>query len=322
MKNKRTKYNSLRGFLAFTICILLCVSCQDKIEFTPDPIMGDVAQFYESVTDDPIIEQFAADQEHVYVSPYITSVHIPAHSLVYPDGSDVVGTVSMHFIDFKNKGELIIQNIGTYADQEILSTEGTAYLTFSQDGIPLSIKPGSLVMIRIKDETQDTDMNLYEDPNGDIPDWQLSAQSMDIADWNFFWNGKEWEGIGYELLLTETGWYSVAKAIHMDVTDYINICIEAPTQLYNADNSDVFIIFDQYDTVLPLHGDSENLLFCTDFENLAKGTEATLVVISHLGDENYHFGTAHATLNMDEETISVYPEPKTIDQILDLLGMF
>jgi len=153
-------------------------------------------------------------------------------------------------------------------------------------------------------------------------DWSLSSQTMSLETWSFFWDGKDWDGSGYELYVSETGWYNVSKLIDPAMSASEQICIQLPVELFDGNNSDVFLILDDYDTVIPLEMDSGKMLFCASFSNMPEGTEATIVSISSLGETNYYYGTSHAIISVDTEQITIVPESKTKEQILDLLGMF
>lgn len=307
------------------IGIVICFSsCQDKDEFTPDPVIGDVNQFYADVQGTYEWESFDATTNHIFISDRNTSVHIPANSLVYADGSDVVGEIEVGLQDYLSMGELIVHNVAPMVSSDkMLSSEGALFVSFIQGNEELSVKPGSLVTIRVTDPNASADALLYDDGGEPIAfDWQISGQTMSLESWNFNWNGKDWIDSGYEFYITESGWYNVALELDPDVSFNQPICVSLPTELFDGTNSDVFLILDDYDTVVPLEMNSEKMLFCGSFSNLPQDSDATIVSISSLGEGNYHFGTSHAIINMDNAELGVVPAPQTKEQILDLLGMF
>lgn len=298
-------------------------SCQDKDEFTPDPISGDVSIFYTDAQGAFGGDSFNAASEHVYITNNNTSVHIPANSLVHTDGSEVFGDVTIALEDVLNKGELIVHNVPTLSSEKLLSSEGALYVSFTQNNEELSVKPGSLVTIRLTDPNADSNAQLYDGLDMmTSTDWKVSEQSMSLEAWSFFWDNKPWNGSGYEFYITQSGWYSVALELDPSTSFQEPICVSLPTELYDGTNSDVFLILDDYDSVVPLEMNSEKMLFCATFSNLPQGSEATVVSVSSLGEGNYHFGTSRAIINMDNGEILVFPESQTKEQILDLLGMF
>ena len=135
-------------------------------------------------------------------------------------------------------------------------------------------------------------------------------------------DGKDWIDSGYEFYITGSGWYNIALELDPGVSFNQPICVSLPRELFDGTNSDVFLILDDYDTVIPLEMNSEKMLFCASFSNLPQDSDATIVSISSLGEGNYHFGTSHAIINMDNSELVVVPEPQTKEQILDFLGMF
>lgn len=312
----------IKGLMLLGI-IFTFAACQDKDEFTPDPITGDVEDFYEDAQGAFATETFDVTTDYVYITNNNTSIHIPANSLTNSDGSVATGMATITFEDVLNKGELVIHNLPTMSDGELLSSEGAFFFSFTQDENELSIAPGTLLTVRITDPQAEAGVQLYGGFDYDInEDWSLSSQTMSLETWSFFWDGKDWDGSGYELYVSETGWYNVSKLIDPAMSASEQICIQLPVELFDGNNSDVFLILDDYDTVIPLEMDSGKMLFCASFSNMPEGTEATIVSISSLGETNYYYGTSHAIISVDTEQITIVPESKTKEQILDLLGMF
>ena len=303
--------------------ILGFVSCQDKDEFIPDPITGDVSDFYSDAQGTYGGDSFNTSEDHIYITNANTSVHIPANSLIHADGSLVTGTVSVTLEDVLNKGELVVHNVPMMFSEKLLSSEGALFVSFSQNNEELSINPGSLVTIRLTDPNANVDAQLYDGlVMTSNSEWKISQQAMSMESWSFFWDNKEWIDSGYEFLITESGWYSVALELNSASSFTEPICVSLPRELYDGNNSDVFLILDDYDTVVPLEMNSEKMLFCATFSNIPLDSEATIVSVSSLGEGNYHFGTSRATINMDNGELLVFPASQTKEQILDLLGMF
>ena len=305
--------------------IVICFSsCQDKDEFTPDPISGDVNEFYADVQGSHEWDSFDAATDHIFITDNNTSVHIPANSLVYDDGSDVVGEISVSLQDYLNMGELIVHNVSAMMSSDrMLSSEGVLFVSFAQGNEVLSVKPESLVTIRVPEPNASVDAILYDDGGEPIVfDWQVSGDTMSLKSWDFYWDGKDWIDSGYEFYITGSGWYNIALELNPDVSFNQPICVSLPRELFDGINSDVFLILDEYDTVVPLEMNSEKMLFCASFSNLPQDSDATIVSISSLGEGNYHFGMSHAIINMDNSELVVVPEPQTKEQILDFLGMF
>jgi len=187
----------------------------------------------------------------------------------------------------------------------------------------LSVKPESLVTIRVPEPNASVDAILYDDGGEPIVfDWQVSGDTMSLKSWDFYWDGKDWIDSGYEFYITGSGWYNIALELNPDVSFNQPICVSLPRELFDGINSDVFLILDEYDTVVPLEMNSEKMLFCASFSNLPQDSDATIVSISSLGEGNYHFGMSHAIINLYNSELVVVPEPQTKEQILDFLGMF
>lgn len=300
--------------------IMVFASCQEKDEFTPDPISGDVNDFYADAQGAFGTETFDVTSDYVYITNNNTSIHIPANTLVNPDGTAATGLATLVFEDVLNKGELVIHNLSTMSGDQILSSEGALFFSFTQNGAELTIKPGSLITVRITDTEAEPNTQLYDgfEMNND---WDVSDETMSLASWSFFWDGKDWIDSGYELYVSQSGWYSVAQVLDPLMSETEQICANLPVELYDGTNTDVFLIVDDYDSVIPMEMNSE-MLFCATFANMPDESEVTIVSISSLGELNYHFGMRHATISIDAEDVTIVPASQTKEQILDLLGMF
>lgn len=324
---KENLHLNIKTYINYLFLIVLMISissCEDKDEFTPDPISGDINDFYADVEGSYEWSSFMASSDHIFITDQRTSVHIPANSLIYEDGSDVVGEVTVGLQDYLNIGELIAHRLpAVVSPNNVKSSEGTVYVTFQQEEQILSVKPGSLVTIRISDANATPNAVLFDGWDSIFnDDWKLSEQTMSLESWSFSWEGSEWEGSGYELYITDAGWYSVGVELSPSLSYQSPICASLPVELYDESNTDVFLVLDQYDAVIPLEMNSEKMLFCATLSNVPQGSEATIVSISSLGDGNYHYGTSNAIISIDQGDILVFPKSQTKEQILDLLGMF
>ncbi len=312
----------IKSLMLFSIVVGF-LSCQDKDEFTPDPISGDVSEFYSNVQGAYEGDSFSASSDHIYITNNNTSVHIPANCLVYADGSDVTGEVTVSLEDVLNKGELIVHNVPTMSSESVLSSEGALFVSFNQDNEELFIKPGSLVTVRLRDPNADANAILFDGLDHDnATTWKVSDHTMSLETWSFFWDNKDWDDSGYEFYISTTGWFSVSLELNPTTPFLDPICVSLPRELYDGTNTDVFLLLDDYDTMIPLEMDSEKMLFCATFSNISVGSEATIVSVSSLGEGDYHFGTSNATISIDTGEILVFPKSQTKEQILDLLGMF
>lgn len=325
--NKRMKIISkylAKNALLVILATIFFASCQNKDEFIPDPVSGEVADFYIEVQDNPTVVNFSATEDFVYVSPHLVSIHIPANSIVGSNNMTPAGDVQLSFEGIDNKGQRIVHENGTMNENQMLTAPSTIFFSFTQDDTPLAIRPGSLITVRVNQDVTDSDMVLYESNEiNQISTWASSSQSMTPESWSFFWDGKNYDGQGYELLLTNTGWYTIAKPIISTGAELVSdICVELPVELYDERNSNVYMILDDYDTVVPMHHNTEKMLFCATLDNLPSGTAVTFISVSSLGDGNFHFGTTHASIRVEDNKVALFPEPKTKNQILDLLGMF
>lgn len=92
-----------------------------------------------------------------------TEVFIPAHSLVYADGSgEVKGTVTVQVKESYDVMDFVSEDLMTKTQDALLQTGGMIYINAQANGKQLGIKKGELLQITYPEKIVDEDMQLYD----------------------------------------------------------------------------------------------------------------------------------------------------------------
>ena len=118
---------------------------------------------------------------------------------------------------------------------------------------------------------------------------------------------------------SNTKWIAIAKSEENISNETAITCLTIDKAL-NHNNSVVYFIYDAGRSTFKVHNTGKNeWSICTGElipNALSKGT---FVVISDLGNENYHFGMTNAVLETDENVV-IKSESKTNKEIKEILA--
>lgn len=86
------------------------------------------------------------------VGPHGTKVSIPPHAFVGPGNTPVTSPVRFEFKEVATKADILLTNVPTVADGQILESGGVVYLDATSEGKPLSLAEGKGIDIEFPQE--------------------------------------------------------------------------------------------------------------------------------------------------------------------------
>ena len=78
------------------------------------------------------------------------------------------------------------------------------------------------------------------------------------------------------------------------------------------------MVFDDYKSILAMHGDSATMEFCEPYGAAPIGFRATFVVLSEMGTDDYYF-VARSAVITDGQIESLVPKKTPYDEIKNYL---
>ena len=100
-----------------------------------------------------------------------TLIIIAKNSLLNQKGKRINGAVNFELIEAYDLSDMIMYNLTTLADNNMLETGGMFYLNATQNGKPLKVNPSKPMLIQVPCENEKPNMMAFEseiDANGDI----------------------------------------------------------------------------------------------------------------------------------------------------------
>ena len=196
------------------------------------------------------------------------------------------------------KGEILISGIPTISENKLLESRIELNIEIKNGNHSVRLAQGKKIGIYVKDPDPRDRMELFY---GQETDWLQADGNPDI--WNNVEN-QQWTlesdstiftGFGYGCLSDSIDWINVDVFFDIPEEHRTPVCVELPDQFTNQ-NTRVFMAFDDYNSILGMHGDSIQERFCESYGSTPIGFKVTFVVIAELGEENYYFATKTTTV--------------------------
>ncbi|MDQ3015951.1 MAG: hypothetical protein M3R25_04410, partial [Bacteroidota bacterium] len=116
-------------------------------------------------------------------------------------------------------------------------------------------------------------------------------------------------GFGYECFSDSTDWINVDVFFEIPEDQRTDVCVELPEEYTNT-NTQVFMVFNDYKSIVMLEGNADLELFCEHYGSTPKGFNVTFVVISELGEDTYLFDAKTTTVGQNHvETLKPVMTP-------------
>ncbi len=153
---------------------------------------------FEQFQTDPQIFNVSADKKIHITGAEGTVIDIPAESLVDERGHPIKGPVSVELKEYYQKSDIILGNLHTMADGQLLESGGMIHVNVSQDGREsIQLKDGKTMSIKFKGKTEKDSMLIFDgEAYAEGVDWSLNKLYYTTYD-TIYWNKpKKLKGAG------------------------------------------------------------------------------------------------------------------------------
>ena len=211
------------------------------------------------------------------------------------------------------KGEILVSGIPTVSEGIMLESRLEMDIKVLDGSSPVKMAHGKQLRILINDPDPRDRMELFYGADGT---W-IQADA-DPNTWDNVFNSEWWmnigtdttpeiiTGFGYECFSDSLDWINVDVFYEVPKDQRTTVCLELPDEFTNI-NTAVFMVFDDYKSVLEMKGDPEVKQFCEPYGATPIGFKVTFVVLSEMGEGNYMFVAKPATLTPGHKE---YLEPR------------
>ncbi len=246
----------------------------------------------------PVMREINAERGGIITTPDSVTVEFPANSCVTKNNRACTGNLTVEILVLRKKGEFLLNNVPTSSLGRQLISGGAVRIKVSQNGEEVKLARPFTAPYRVKFQsistTPDFAMKLFEGTlQGRFKfDWIPISSVSGASDVPFL---RTWRDsiqgrstAGFELFLDRFAWINCDKFSGDSTTLTNKFCVALPDTFTNQ-NTSVFVVFKEINSVVSLAGDGKTKQFCvpTNYRGLPIGKIVYIVSISTIKDRIY-----------------------------------
>jgi hypothetical protein len=305
----------------------LMLGCKQNSDiFIPDEIhpwdtlqvSGNINDFHALVK--PASEHFILDAgvKNVFRTQKGTLITIQENAL--KNDTTVAGLVDLEFLEFYNKGSMILTDRPTQTRSgNLLESDGVFYINFTQDSQQLELYGNKPITVQFQNANPDPAMLLFgggDFPGGNFRWWDIGFPIISPGTWQDTLIPPPPPAVtGYIFNTTNLTWLNCDVPLYIPAPLLTKVCVQLPPQFVNL-NARVYIVFKNRNSIMNLWGDPGLLSFCA--EKVPLGEEVVFVAIGVQGTERYFFKQQQVAITAGMN-IELTPVETPLDDILNFL---
>lgn len=288
-------------------------------------ITGDIQNFFDAVQQSGETFNINNDVYDYCINSNNTILNAPQGLFSYPNGGGIVeGWVQVEILELHTKGDLIRYEKPTMSDGNLIYSDGVLQVSATKNGQDLEITSGYIFNIQMPSPNQNWDMQFFygeETAETFNWEWEEANQSEAPAVWPNQWTVESdsmfFTDSGYDFWIDRLDWINCDAFANIPEDEKTTVCVELHPEIYTNQNTVVFMVLDNMNSVVQLWGDSEQMKF--NITGMPIGEEVTFIVIASLADNEYDFAMSSTTLtdNHLEELNPISTPLSDIESALD-----
>ncbi len=306
----------------------MVISCsKDEKLFIPDQDFNiDQELLLKQIIEVPKKYKITLSNDRFYFfTPNGIYVEIPPLALENEVGQAVTGEVIMTLDDLEQNKSQLLYAPSTIYDGKMFEAQKILHLDFSQHGKSLTLTIPIYVIIPAKKDSEQESLILLDGVGSKktITNWVIrnaEANPLTINTYEVGPVGNKTSIQGYRILFEATSkWLAITKSEINNTSLPVTTCLEIDHNLH-LNNSVVYFISNGGRSVFQVyHTDKNEWRICTNELIQNSLSQGAFVVISDLGNKNYHFGMTNAVLGKDANVV-ITSVSKTNKEIREILG--
>jgi hypothetical protein len=315
--------------LTLLLAILLSItSCwKDEVSFSAYPITGEIESFFEKVQNIHQSEVYNSAEGIEIVTEYGSIISIPELAFVDKNNNVVDGDVEIDYLEFDNQSAMLKYNspsrLGLLSDT-LIDSERTLFIEANLNGELLELRDNKSINIKIRVDDAESPLRFYKGDNYDTDVfWLNTGQDLPISNWEIY-DSNEMALIsvsGYEFNAQHMEWFQIGRDVDLDnFNEKTSVKVILPEELFSEQNTYVYIIFGNYNSILPLKSKDHSNQFESEFE-IPVGESIQFIALSAHDDSDFSFDIKETYITRNHLEFMV-PERHTLSFILDELSKF
>ncbi|HTB52965.1 MAG TPA: hypothetical protein VK718_09355 [Ferruginibacter sp.] len=223
----------------------------------------------------------------------------------------VTGTIQQQTLVIKTKGDLIRAGLSTVADNQLLISEGSLFLAFSQNGSDVQLANGAKYTVSYTTDSSIASTETFTANQAGVDYFNWTANT-DVTNDSI----SETNDTTYAIISNNLKWMSFENLYDTNAIK-TTVAIDMPSNFTNA-TSVAYLVFNNIGSVVSLYGDATSHIFSTT-QIIPVGQQATMIVISKQGNDYYlgyqNFVTATPSGTASAQIVSMLPVISSIGNI-------
>lgn len=286
------------------------MSCGKDIDlFVPRTVQAEVGNITNLKTrlaqdiksDISYVLQVPCDGNRFYQVDKDLVISIPADFVDLATYPCTNGYFDLHVTVCDTKGEILIAGIPTISENTLLESRVEFNLQIRHGNTHVRMADGKKIRVLVNDPDPRERMELFYGNDAET-EWIQADGDRDA--WDNVANTEWWfqdssqqvvTGFGYEAFCDSLDWTNVDVFVDVPQDQRTSVCVELPAEFSNT-NTAVFMVFNDYNSLLGCYGDAELKQFCEPYGATPIGFDVTFIVISEMGDDLYLFDSKTTTI--------------------------
>jgi hypothetical protein len=190
------------------------------------------------------------------------------------------------------KGEILVYGIPTVSEGKLLESRVELNIQIMDGENRVELAHGKPIRILVNDPDPRERMELFYGGNQEWIQADRNPNTWDnvaTSEWWFMDSSQQIiSGFGYECFSDSLDWINVDVFFEVPKDQRTSVCVDLPDEFTNT-NTMVFMVFDDYRSLLAMYGEAETMQFCEPYGSAPIGFKVTFVVLAEMGDGSYQF---------------------------------
>ncbi len=276
---------------------------------------GQISNFYAEVDDAHQSYTFNAAFAATFRTTQQTEFHFNPYAFSTEAGVIVDGSIHFDVLQVESRGDLVLHNISTLVDGQVMELSSLYEVEALKGNLPLRLANGEHLEFTFPTEVSPTHQELIY---GDVHQDGVIFSSADtqgnssISPTEIFDEGEDVWRMAITSKSNQLGWFGCGQKIDAP-EGTTTICVNLP-EGFNHFNSAVFLVFEDYWSVVKLQGSVDGS-FCTD--HIPVGAEVKIVSISEREPGNFYLDFKDIIMAEGlENVVNLQPESTPLNEIM------
>jgi hypothetical protein len=302
--------------------VILFTNCgKDFEKFTPRETTGLVEDIFNNFSSEvEVFEIKSSSSSDIILETKKGSVIFINRTNLILNGAEIdpESTLRIEVKEISGKGEMITNNLSTNTSSKLLISERMFKISIKVEDEEVQLQSGKEYKICVPNTQPDASMKLFygTTDTGNRTIWEEAedTRAIELNEWFFQTDMGVLTDFGYVLSVDRFDWINIDKYNDIPDEEKVEIRVQVPLDIYNGQNSIVFMVFIDNNSVVGLQFDQNTGEFYEPYGASPEGEEVSFVILSAISADEYQLGIKNTTIQHGLSYL-LAPQPLTKEEI-------